>query len=114
MLILKEEFDSEPVYNKKSWKSKIKYHGDKVTDFYDKETPKVDSNHTCLAVIILDSARKKDDNYYPKVFLKQYKYIDKKVIEQISDNLSDISSSAESDGEYIRIGSLFKRLGRYL
>ena len=105
MLILKEEFDSEPVYNKKSWKSKIKYHGDKVTDFYDKEIPKVDSNHTCLAVIILDSALKKDDNYYPKVFLKQYKYID---------NLSDISSSAESDGEYIRIGSLFKRLGRYL
>ena len=33
MLILKKEFDSEPVYDKKSWKSKIKYHGDKVTDF---------------------------------------------------------------------------------
>ena len=27
--------------------------------------PKVDSNHTCLAVISLDSALKKDKNYYP-------------------------------------------------
>ena len=29
-------------------------------DFYDKEIPKLDSNHTCLAVISLDSALKKD------------------------------------------------------
>ena len=26
---------------------------------------------TCLAVISLDSALKKDDNYYPQVFLKE-------------------------------------------
>ena len=37
-------------------KAKINSHGDKVTDFYDKKIPKVDSNHTCLAVISLDSA----------------------------------------------------------
>ena len=42
---------------------------DEVTDFHDKEIPNVDSNHTFLAVIILDSALKKDDNYYPQVFL---------------------------------------------
>ena len=28
------------------------------------------SNDTCLAVISLDSALKKDANYYPQVFLK--------------------------------------------
>ena len=28
-----------------------KAHGDEVTDFYDKGIPKVDSNHSCLAVI---------------------------------------------------------------
>ena len=28
---------------------------------------KLNSNHTCLA----DSALKKDDNYYPQVFLKE-------------------------------------------
>ena len=38
------------------------------------------SNHTCLAVISLDSAFKKDENYYPKVFLKECKCIEKKVI----------------------------------
>ena len=33
---------------------KIKSHGDEVTDFYDKEIPKVDSYHICLVVISLD------------------------------------------------------------
>ena len=52
-------------------KTRIKSHGDKVTDFYDKEYPTVDSNHTCLAVISLDSALKKYENHYPQVFLKK-------------------------------------------
>ena len=59
----------------------------------------MDPNHTCLAVIILDSALKKDENYYPQVFLNECKYIDKKVIRHINDNLSDFSSSDESDKE---------------
>ena len=67
---IKTEFDSEPAYIKHFLKSKIKSHGDEVTDFYDKEVPKVDSHHTYLAVISLDSALKKDDNYYRQVFLK--------------------------------------------
>ena len=46
----------------------MKSHGDEVTNFYDKEIPKVDSNHTCLAVISLDSEIKKEENYYPEVF----------------------------------------------
>ena len=33
---VKKEFDSEPVYNKNILKTKIKFHGDEVTDFYDK------------------------------------------------------------------------------
>ena len=33
------------------WKPKTKSYGDEVTDFYDKNIPKVDSNYTCLAVI---------------------------------------------------------------
>ena len=78
-------------------KTKIKFHGDEVTDFYDKKIPKVHCNHTCLAVISLDSALKKDDNYYPQVFLKECKFVDKKVIRHINDNFSDFSSSDESD-----------------
>ena len=42
---IKKEFDSEPVYNKTFLKNKIKSYGDEVTDFYDKEIPKVKSNH---------------------------------------------------------------------
>ena len=30
-----------------------------ITDFYDKEIPKVEPNHTCLAEISLDSALNK-------------------------------------------------------
>ena len=77
-------------------KTKIKSHGVEITDFYGKEIPNVDSNHTCLAVISLDSALNKDGSYYPQVFLKECKYIKKKVIRHMSDNLS-YSSSVERD-----------------
>ena len=93
---IKKEFDSEPVYHKIFLKTKIKFHDDEVTDFYHKGIPKVDSNHTCIAVNSLDSALKKDDNYYPQVFLKECKYIEKKVIRHINDNLRDFSYSDES------------------
>ena len=33
---IKKEFDSQPVYNKNFLKTKIKSHGDEVTDFYGK------------------------------------------------------------------------------
>ena len=94
-----KEFDSEPVYNKELLKIKTKSYGDEVTDFYDKKVPKADSNHTCLAVISMDSALKKDENYYPQVFLKECKYVEKKVVRHIHDNLSNFSSSDLSDEE---------------
>ena len=71
---MKKEFDSEPVYNKTFLKTNIKSNGNELTDFLDKEIPKVDSNHCCLAVISLDSAFKKDENYFFQVFLKESKY----------------------------------------
>ena len=64
---IKKEFDSEPAYNKE--KAKIKSNGDEVTDSYDKKIPKVESNHTCLALISLGSN-----------FLSECKYTEKKVI----------------------------------
>ena len=59
---INKEFDSEPVYNKRFLKTKIKPHGDKITGFYDRVIQKMDTNHICLAVISLDPALKKDDN----------------------------------------------------
>ena len=73
-------------------------YGNKVTVFYDKKIPKLNSNHTCLEVIRLDSALKKEGSYYPQVFLKECKYIEKKVMRHNNDNLSDFSySSVEYD-----------------
>ena len=48
-------------------------------------------------VVSLDSPLKKDDGYYPQVFLKECRYIEKKVIWHINDNLNDFSSDDESD-----------------
>ena len=80
-------------------KTKIKSHGNQVTDFYNKKIPKVDSNYTCLAKISFDYALKKDEDYYRQVFLKECKYIERKVIRHINDNLSDFSSDDESEEE---------------
>ena len=51
--------------------------------------PKPGSNYICLAVVTSDSALKKDENYYPQVFLKECKYTkkEKKVISHITDDL---------------------------
>ena len=48
---IKKEFDREPVYKKEFLKIKF-------------PIPKVDSNHTLLAVSSSDFALRKDDNYY--------------------------------------------------
>ena len=96
---MKTEFYSESVYKKEFLKTIIKTHGDEVTDIYNKEIPKVDSNYTCLAVISLDFALKKDDNCYPQVLLKECNYIERKVLRHIHDNLSDFSSDDEEPDE---------------
>ena len=49
---------------------------------------KLDSNHTCLAVISLDSTLKKNDNCCLQVVLKECKYIEKKAVRHIHDNLN--------------------------
>ena len=36
-----KKIDSDPVYNKFFLKTKIKYHGNEVTDFHDKDITKV-------------------------------------------------------------------------
>ena len=45
----------------------------------------------------LDSVLNKDENYYLQVFLKECKYMEKKVIRHIIDDLE--SSSDDSDEE---------------
>ena len=59
---------------------------DKVS-VYDKETPKVYSNRTCLAVISFGFTLKRDGNYYLQVFLNDCEYIEKVVIRRITEDL---------------------------
>ena len=47
----------------------------------------MDSNHNYLGIVNFDSALKKYENNYPQVFLKEFKYIKKKVIRHIIDDL---------------------------
>ena len=99
---IKEELDSEPVYNKKFLKTKIKSIGDEVTYFHDKEIPKVVYNFTSLAVISLECALKEDENYYPQVLSKEQKYFEKEkqVVRNITEDIGSLSS--DSDEEQIK------------
>ena len=49
-------------------KTKIKFYGNEVTDFYNKKISKLDSSHICLAGIALDSALKKPSGITHKYF----------------------------------------------
>ena len=92
---IKKEFDSKPVYNKKSLKTKIKSNGDEATYFHDKKMSKASPNHACLVVITTDSILKKDKNYYSQVLLKECKYVEKEEIRHITEDLK--ISSGDTD-----------------
>ena len=73
---IKKEFDSEPVYNEKYPKAKIKSFNWKInTSFYNNKIPKEDSQFICLSVILIDSVFRTGKNYYPQVFLEESKYV---------------------------------------
>ena len=67
----------------------------KPKDFQEKEIQKVDSNHTCLAVISLDYALKKDEKQYLQTLVKECRYIEEKVIRHINDISSDFSDFSD-------------------
>ena len=103
-LILKKELDSEPTYKKGFLKTEIKAHGDELPNFQDKQIPKLDSSYSCLAVIGLDSALKKDENSLStSLFKRVCKYIEKKVVRHIITGLGsfydDSNDSNDSDEE---------------
>ena len=66
---LKKEFDSEPVFNEKYLKAKMKYYIGKIsTSFHDNKIAKGGFQFICLLVILIDSFFRTDKNYYPQVF----------------------------------------------
>ena len=84
-------------------------YGDEATDFLNEEMAKVDSNYTCLAVIEIDFILKKNENYYPQIFLIECKYIEKEkmALRYITDDLENyFEDSDESDEKEIKRGFL--------
>ena len=73
---LQKEFDSEPVYNEKYRKAKIKSFNGKInTNFHNNKIPREGSQLICLPVILIDSVFRTGKTYYPQVFLEECKYI---------------------------------------
>ena len=92
--IIKKEFNSNPVFNEKCIKTKLKHYNGKFnTNFHNNKIPKEGSQCICLSVILIDSVYKKDKNYYPQVFFEECKYVvkEKKKSKFITDNM-EISS----------------------
>ena len=61
---IKKYFDSEPAYNEKYLKAKIKsYHGKINTSFHNNKIPKEGCQFICLSVNLIDSVFKTGKNY---------------------------------------------------
>ena len=98
----KKEFDSEPVYNKKYLKAKIKsYDGKSSTNFHSNKIPKEDSQYICLSVILIASVLRKGKNYYRQVVLEECRYVvkEKKIPKYIIDNIEIPSDSDRENSD---------------
>ena len=72
--LIKKEFNSEPVYNEKYIKTKIKIYR-VYTNFQHNKIPKDNEYFACLSVILLDSIFvNSDKEYYPQIILEECKY----------------------------------------
>ena len=99
---IKEELDSEPVYNEQYLTVKIKsYNGKLNTNFHNNKIPKEGSKFICLSVILVDSVFRTGKNYYPQVFLEECKYVvkEKKMPEYITDNTKIYSDFDRQDSD---------------
>ena len=64
--------NSEPVYNKKFPKSKIKCYNRKInTNSHDNKIPKEGFQYICLSVIFINSVFRTVKYYYPQVFFRK-------------------------------------------
>ena len=61
-------------YAMKNIKVKTKSYNGKInTNFHKNKIPKKGSQFTCSSVILIDSVFRMGKNYYPRVFLEEYK-----------------------------------------
>ena len=72
---IKKEFDSEPAYNEKYLKAKKNLVMEKSAQISTIINVKRRFLMYFLSVILIDSVFRTSKNYYPQVFLEEYKYI---------------------------------------
>ena len=95
--VIKTGFDSEPVYNDKYLKTKIKsYEGKTNTNFHNDMVPKEGPQYI--------SVFRTGKSYYPQVLLEECKYVakEKKMLKYIIEDIeisSDESDKEDSDEE---------------
>ena len=99
---IKKEFDSEPVYNEKYLKAKIKpYNGKNNRNFCNNKILKEDSKFICLSFFLIDSVFRTGKNYYPPVFLEECKcgVKEKTMPEYLTDGTEILSDSDRKDSD---------------
>ena len=98
------KFHSEPIYEKKYLKAKIReFDGDIKTNFLGNGLPKENMYYTCIACITIDSVIRMNKKNYPQVHLDESKYKIKKIQMPrfiIVELESDSDSEAEAEPEY--------------
>ena len=98
--LIKKEFDSEPVYNYKYIKTKIKIYNDRVyTNFQHNKISRDNEYCACLSEILLDSIFVNlNKKCHPQIFLEEYNYAGKniKIVNIINEDLE----LSEFDDEY--------------
>ena len=101
-ILIKKEFNSEPAYNDKYIKNKIKIYNERVyTNFQHNKIPKDNEYCACSSVILLDSIfADSDKEYYLQILLEECKYAikNKTMVNTINEDL-ELSASDESDDE---------------
>ena len=66
-----KDFNSDPVYNEKCLKAKIKsYYGKINTNFHNNKIPNEGAHCVCLSVILINFIFRTGNNYYPQVFVE--------------------------------------------
>ena len=96
---LKKEFNSEPVYNEKYLKAKIKSYNGKInTNFHNNKIPREGSQFIYFSVILINSVFRAGKNYYPELFFEECKYVikEKKIPKYITDDI-EISSNCDRE-----------------
>ena len=97
--ILNVKFHSQPIYDDKYIKTKVKTFNDTFNTLLSgDEIPKERIHYVCISAICIDSVLRTGKKNYPQVYLEQCKYkIIKRELVTFIDEEVDLSSDYESD-----------------